>query len=75
MSLRFLFLTVTTIFYSSLIAQTKSTLNNQDGIQVSYELTKIEDGSKKDTYLVVLKAENTNDHDVYYSVPLSYPFD
>lgn len=71
MSLRFLFLTITTVFYSSLIAQTKSTLNNQDGVQVSYELTKIEDGSKKDTYLVVLKAENMNDHDVYYSVPLS----
>ena len=52
-------------------AQEKITLNNQDGIYVSYELTKIEDGGKKDTYLAVVKAENKNDFDVYYSIPLT----
>lgn len=55
----------------SLTAQEKITLNTQDGIQVTYELTKMDDGDKKDTYLVIVKAENTNDHDVYYSIPLT----
>jgi hypothetical protein len=55
----------------SLTAQEKITLNTQDGIQVTYELTKMDDGDKKDTYLVIVKAENTNSHDVYYSVPMT----
>ncbi len=47
------------------------TMNSQDGVEVSYQLTKISAGSKKDSYLVVIKAENKNDFDLFYSVPLS----
>lgn len=59
-------------FFSTAIqAQDKIALNNQDGIFVSYELTKIESGSKKDSYLAVVKAENKNDFDIYYAVSQS----
>ena len=71
MTFRFSLLTISLFFYSCVQAQDKLTLNNQDGIYVSYELTKIEGGSKKDTYLAVVKAENKNDYDVFYSVPLT----
>ncbi len=68
-------LSILTLFigccFTSLFAQEKITLNNQDGIQVSYELTKMDEGDKKDTYLVIVKAENTNDFDVFYSIPLT----
>ncbi|RYE29026.1 MAG: hypothetical protein EOP48_32935 [Sphingobacteriales bacterium] len=52
-------------------AQEKINLNSQDGIHVSYELTRIDSGAKKETYLAVLKAENKNDFDVYYGIPLT----
>lgn len=55
----------------SLTAQEKITLNAQDGVQVTYELTKMDEGDKKDTYLVIVKAENTNNHDLYYSIPMT----
>jgi hypothetical protein len=71
MILRFTLLTISFFFYSFLQAQDKVILNNQDGMYVSYELTKIDAGTKKDTYLVVVKAENKNDYDVFYSVPLT----
>ncbi len=71
MTFRFYLLTISLFFYSCLQAQDKLTLNNQEGIYVTYELTKIEEGSKKDTYLAVVKAENKNDYDVFYSVPLT----
>jgi hypothetical protein len=71
MTLRFSLLTISLFFYSFSQAQDKLTLNNQDGIYVTYELTKIEEGSKKDTYLAVVKAENKNDYDVFYSIPLT----
>jgi len=71
MTLRFSLLTISMLFYSFLQAQDKLTLNNQDGVYVTYELTKINEGSKKDTYLAVVKAENKNDYDVFYSIPLT----
>jgi hypothetical protein len=55
---------------SFLMSQDKTPLNNQDGIYVTYELTKIETTSKKDTYIAVVKAENKNTYDVFYGVPL-----
>jgi len=64
-------LTIFFFFHSLIHAQDKVILNNQDGIYVSYELTKINDGAKKDTYLAVVRAENKNDYDVFYSVPLT----
>lgn len=52
-------------------AQEKTELNSQDGIFVSYTLTRIETGAKKDTYLAMVKAENRNSTDLYYSIPLT----
>ena len=45
-------------------------LNNQDGIYVSYQLTKVSEKDKKDRYVVSIRVENKNDYDVYYAVPL-----
>jgi hypothetical protein len=56
--------------YSFLPAQEIIPLNNQDGIYVTYQLTRIEQASKKDTYIAVVKAENKNAYDVFYGVPL-----
>jgi len=71
MILRISLLSLFSFFFSFLEAQDKIVLNNQDGVYVSYELTKIESGSKKDTYLAVVKAENKNEYDVFYSIPLT----
>jgi len=70
MNLKISLLPLTLFFYSFLQAQDKVSLNNQDGIHVSYELTKLNEGSNKDTYLAVIKAENKNDYDVFYGIPL-----
>ncbi len=70
MNMKIPLLTLSLFFFSFLQAQDKISLNNQDGIYVTYELTKIEDGPKKDTYLAVVRAENKNDFDVFYSIPL-----
>jgi hypothetical protein len=59
-----------TLFVSTISrAQETIVLNNQDGVFITYELTKIESSSKKDTYLAVVKAENKNDFAVFYGVP------
>lgn len=71
MTTRLFALTLTFFFQCFLQAQEKTVLNNQDGIFVTYELTKIEETSKKDTYLAVVKAENKNDYDVFYGIPLT----
>jgi hypothetical protein len=51
-------------------AQVKGDLNAQDGISVSYELTKQSEGDKKDKYILVVTAINTNDYDLFYTVPM-----
>ena len=57
------------IFISTILkAQEKIVLNNQDGVFITYELTKIESNSKKDTYLAVVKAENKNEFNLFYGV-------
>ena len=71
MTIRISFSILLFFFYSFLQAQDKIVLNNQDGIYVTYELTKIEETAKKDTYLAIVKAENKNDYDVFYEVPLT----
>jgi len=71
MRLRIILL-ITTLFINNFLkAQVKNEINDQDGIYVTYELTKIEENSKKETYLAIIKAENKNDFDVFYSVPLT----
>lgn len=69
MKLRILISAISLFVSGFLNAQETYVLNNQDGIYVTYELTKLESSSKKDSYLVVVKAENRNNEDVYYGVP------
>lgn len=52
-------------------AQTTAALNGQDGVIVKYELSKISDNDKKDKYIIVATAVNTNDYDLYYAVPMT----
>lgn len=70
MMLKILPVTVSVFFYSFLWGQDRLLLNNQDGIYVTYELTKLETTSKKDTYTAIVRAENKNAYDVFYGVPL-----
>ena len=51
-------------------AQQTVELPEQNGIKLSYQLTKLKDNDKKDQYLVVFTAVNKNDYDLYYSVPM-----
>ncbi len=44
-------------------------LFDQDGIVMSYKLTKLQDGDKKDTYLLTVKAVNKNSFDLFYQGP------
>jgi len=62
----FLFLTV----LGCVTAQDKLPLNGQSGINLSYQLTKLEESDKRDRYKLVVVAENTNPHDVYYTIPM-----
>jgi hypothetical protein len=48
-------------------------LDEKDGISISYKLSKISTDSKKDTYLLVCKATNTKDYDLFYQVPPTHP--
>lgn len=53
-------------------AQTSGTLNSQDGITVTYEVSKVSDNNdKKDKYIIVATAVNTNEYDLYYAVPMT----
>ena len=61
------FLVSTVLFLN---AQTKGELNSQDGITVRYELNKRSSSDKKDKYSLVVTVVNTNDYDLYYSVPM-----
>lgn len=67
MKLKILIVAITVFASSFLKAQETIVLNNQDGVYVTYELTKLESTSKKDTYLAIIKAENKNSFDVYYT--------
>ncbi|PRY48049.1 hypothetical protein B0I27_11737 [Arcticibacter pallidicorallinus] len=50
------------------IAQETSVLE-QNGISISYTLTKLSAGEKKDTYLLNVKAMNKNTFDMFYQGP------
>lgn len=70
MRLTFLVITLLAISNYKANSQVKADLNSQDGITVSYELTKQSENDKKDKYILVVTAINTNDFDLYYAVPM-----
>lgn len=51
-------------------AQQSVELPEQNGIKLSYQLSKIKGSNKKDQYVVVFTAYNKNDFDLYYAVPM-----
>lgn len=44
-------------------------LLDQNGVNISYTLTKLSTGEKKDTYLLSVKATNKNSFDIFYQGP------
>ncbi len=65
------FITLFTCFFSfSGFSQNKGELPSQNGVRISYELTKLQSKEKKDQYVIVVTAVNTNDYDLYYPVPM-----
>ena len=70
--MKIVFVVVALLFGNKIaFSQERVPINSQYGISVSYELTKIEESKKKDRYVIIVKAENTTDKDLYYSVPLT----
>ena len=47
----------------------EASLLDQNGINISYSLTKLSSGEKKDTYLLSVKAINKNAFDIFYQGP------
>lgn len=45
-------------------------IGNQQGIEISYQLTTLEKGDKKDKYLVAITAVNKGNEDLYYGVAI-----
>ncbi len=45
-------------------------IGKQDGIEISYQLTPLEKGEKKDKYLVAISAINKGNEDMYYGVAI-----
>ncbi|RZL46599.1 MAG: hypothetical protein EOP00_14525 [Pedobacter sp.] len=62
--LLFLLLLVTTGAYAQDVVVTE-----QNGIEISYKLTKLSENEKKDSYLIVVKATNKNAYDAFYQGP------
>lgn len=56
--------------YANCFSQESKVVGNQDGIEISYQLTNLEKGDKKDKYLVAITAVNKGSQDMYYGVPL-----
>lgn len=63
--LTFLFL----LFVSAHAYSQDTILSEEDGITLSYKLSKLQDGDKKDSYLITVKATNKNTFDVFYNGP------
>ncbi|RZK57726.1 MAG: hypothetical protein EOO87_02115 [Pedobacter sp.] len=63
---RLLFLLV--LIANGVFAQ-DTVLTELNGIQISYKLTKLSESDKKDNYLIVVTATNTNAYDSFYQAP------
>jgi hypothetical protein len=57
------------LFVGSNIYAQDAVLSEQDGIVLTQKLSKLQDGEKKDTYLLSVKATNKNSYDVFYQGP------
>jgi len=54
-----------------LVGQEETQLSNKDGVKITYQLLLEDQGKKKDSYLLIVNATNTNDKDLYYKVALN----
>jgi len=52
------------------LGQESIVIGKQDGIEISYQLTPLEKGAKKDKYLVAISAVNKGNEDLYYGVAI-----
>ena len=52
------------------IAQEEIQLASKDNVDINYQLLLEEEGRKKDKYILIINAQNNNDIDLYYEVPL-----
>lgn len=57
------------LFASSAAYAQDAIVSEQDGIEISYKLTKLSENEKKDSYLMVVKATNKNTYDAFYQGP------
>lgn len=61
-----------TLFISiNITAQEEVNIGSKYGIDISYQILKTKKTKKKDVYLLIATAVNTNDYDVYYKTPIS----
>jgi len=63
-------ITLMALLAPCLLAAQGDSSRSRDGIVARYTLQQLEKGDRNDRYRVVLTAENTNPHEVYYGKPL-----
>lgn len=49
----------------------ETVIGNKDNVEISYQLTELEKGAKKDRYLLTVSFQNKGDADLYYALPLT----
>lgn len=57
------------LFISMKVSAQDINLLEQSGITLTYQLIKLSETEKKDTYLLVVKANNKNNYDAFYQGP------
>lgn len=57
------------LFISIKVSAQDINLLEQSGIALTYQLTKLSETEKRDTYLLVVKANNKNNYDAFYQGP------
>lgn len=59
------------LFSIKVFGQEVVTAGEKDNVQISYQLTLLEENNKKDKYLISISTENKNDYDLFYALPLN----
>jgi hypothetical protein len=54
----------------SAISQETKIIGSKDNVEISYQLTELSKGAKKDKYLISISFENKNSYDLFYVLPL-----
>lgn len=62
------------LFVTSAACAQDVVITEQNGIIISYNLTKLSENEKKESYLMVVKATNKNPYDAFYQGPKNCVF-